>query len=45
VQPGVTVQIVMQAVNGSAQSVASEPVLFTVPMPLDKTEVAMPEAS
>jgi len=31
IQPAVTVQIVMQAVNGGSQSVASEPVLFTVP--------------
>jgi hypothetical protein len=31
VQPGVTVQLTMQAVNGNAQSVASEPVIFTVP--------------
>ncbi|MBA3964036.1 MAG: hypothetical protein H0X40_19355 [Chthoniobacterales bacterium] len=31
VEPGVTVQIVMQAVNGSSQSVASDPVLFTMP--------------
>ncbi len=44
VLPGVTVQIVMQAVNGGAQSVASEPVLFTVPLPLAKAEVVTPEA-
>ena len=31
VQPGVTVQIVMQAVNENSQGVASEPVLFTMP--------------
>ena len=31
VQPGVTVQIVMQAVNEGSQGVASEPVLFTMP--------------
>lgn len=31
VQPGVTLQITMQAVNGSSQSVASEPVGFTMP--------------
>jgi hypothetical protein len=32
VQPGVTVQIIMQAVNGSSQSMPSEPVLFTMPL-------------
>jgi hypothetical protein len=37
------VQITMQAVNGSAQSVASQPVLFTVPLPLAAQEVATPE--
>src|SRR6476659_4670672 len=37
VEPGVTVQIVMQAVNESSQGVASEPVLFTMP------EAAKPE--
>lgn len=46
VQPGVTVQIIMQAVNGSAQSVASEPVVFTVPVvsaPTEaKTDLAQP---
>jgi hypothetical protein len=31
VQPGVTVQIIMQAVNESSQSVPSDPVLFTMP--------------
>lgn len=44
VQPGVTVQLVMQAVNGGAQSVASEQVVFTVPMPSAQAEVAAPEA-
>ncbi len=45
VQPGVTVQIVMQAVNESSQSVASEPVRFTMPMvtgatlPMEKAEL------
>jgi len=39
VEPGVTVQIVMQAVNESSQGVASEPVLFTMP------EAAKPEAT
>ena len=32
VQPGITVQIVMQAVNESSQSVPSDPVLFTMPV-------------
>jgi hypothetical protein len=32
VEPGVTVQIIMQAVNGSSQSMASDPVLFTMPL-------------
>jgi hypothetical protein len=32
VQPGVTVQIIMQAVNGSSQSMPSDPVLFTMPV-------------
>lgn len=32
VEPGVTVQIIMQAVNGNSQSVASEPVVFTMPV-------------
>lgn len=31
VGPGVTVQIIMQAVNDNAQSVPSDPVLFTMP--------------
>ncbi len=31
-QPGTTVQFVMEAVNGGSQGVASEPVLFTVPL-------------
>ncbi len=33
IAPGTTVQIIMQAVNGGAQSVASAPVVFTVPLP------------
>ncbi|MEO6872861.1 MAG: hypothetical protein ABI233_11660 [Chthoniobacterales bacterium] len=33
VQPGVTLQIIMQAVNGGNQGVASDPILFTVPLP------------
>ena len=37
-EPGVTVQIVMQAVNETSQGVASEPVLFTMP------ESAKPQA-
>ena len=32
VQPGVTVQIIMQAVNENSQGVASEPVIFTMPV-------------
>jgi hypothetical protein len=32
VQPGVTVQIIVQAVNGSSQSMPSDPVLFTMPL-------------
>jgi len=31
VLPGQTAQIIVQAVNGAAQGVASEPILFTVP--------------
>lgn len=32
VAPGMTVQVTMQAVNGNAQSVAGEPVAFTIPV-------------
>ncbi len=38
VLPGQTVQIVMQAVNGSTQSVTSQPVLVTMPLPPVKAE-------
>ena len=31
VEAGQTVQIIVQAVNGNSQGVASEPVLFTLP--------------
>ncbi len=31
IEPGVTVQIIVQAVNDNSQGVASEPVIFTVP--------------
>ncbi|MBA3963030.1 MAG: hypothetical protein H0X40_14195 [Chthoniobacterales bacterium] len=46
VQPGVTVQIIMQAVNENSQGVASEPVIFTVPVVSDaqKTESAVKAA-
>lgn len=38
VLPGQTVQIVIQAVNGTAQGVPSQPVLVTMPLPQVKTE-------
>ena len=31
IAPGTTIQVIMQAVNGDAQSVASQPVVFTTP--------------
>ncbi len=40
VEPGVTVQIIMQAVNESSQSVASDPVIFTMPGTAAKAEPA-----
>jgi hypothetical protein len=49
--PGQTLEIIVQAVNGSLQSVASEPVLFTMPvmaartvtgMAVDKLQVELP---
>lgn len=38
VQPGVTLQIIMQAVNGNLQGVASDPIVVT--MPIRATPVA-----
>lgn len=34
VLPGQTAEIIVQAVNGNLQGVASEPILFTVPLPV-----------
>ena len=45
VQPGQTVKLIVQAVNGSLQGVASEPILFTVPMLRTKSSAAEPAAS
>jgi len=35
VLPGQTAQIIVQAVNGSLQGVASDPIIFTVPLPVE----------
>ena len=40
--PGQTVQIIVQAVNGSLQGVASEPIQFTMPILRAKAEKAEP---
>jgi hypothetical protein len=40
VMPGQTVQIVVQAVNGNLQGVASDPVVFTVPLAVAKAPEA-----
>ena len=43
VQPGQTVQLVVQAVNGGLQGVASDPVAFTVPLPFPPAAAKSPE--
>lgn len=40
--PGQTVEIIAQAVNGSAQGVASEPIQYTVPLAVQKVTAAAP---
>ncbi len=43
VLPGQTAQIIVQAVNGQAQGVASAPIQFTMPLTATRTaEVAAP---
>jgi hypothetical protein len=37
VQPGQTARIIIQAVNGSAQSVPSQPMEITMPLPIKET--------
>jgi hypothetical protein len=44
VLPGQTAQIIVQAVNGSLQGVASEPIVFTVPVARNATEPKRAEA-
>lgn len=38
--PGQTLQIIMQAVNGNLQGVASDPIRFTLPLLMTRTEAA-----
>lgn len=42
VEPGRTVQIIMQAVNGNLQGVASDPVVFTVPVAAPSVAAVIP---
>ncbi|MEA3188995.1 MAG: hypothetical protein QOD99_2825 [Chthoniobacter sp.] len=45
VEPGQTVEIIVQAVNGSLQGVASEPILFTLPVAAKMAEVKLTEVA
>lgn len=46
VQPGVTLEIIVQAVNGRAQSVPSDSILFTVPVSASPSvETVIPEVA
>jgi hypothetical protein len=42
--PGQRAQIIVQAVNGSSQGVASEPIVFTMPLPA-AAEAAEPSSA
>ena len=44
VEPGKTVQLIVQAVNGNLQGVASDPIQFTVLIPAAKVREAQPAA-
>ena len=46
VEPGTTLEFMVQAVNGSAQSVPSDSILFTVPSDVARTaSITVPEAA